>query len=387
MLPADPVTPPLLSRPLSLYFIVAFGSMTCFYLLLSVVPLYATAVGAGRVGAGMTTAVLMLATVAAELATPALVAWLGYRVVLGTGLILLGLPALGLIGTRSLTMILAVSVVRGVGLAILVVAGSALVATLVPRERRSEGIGLSGVVVGVPAVLALPLGVWLSGRIGFTPVFVAGAVAALVSLAALPALPGRRAERTPSVGMLAGLRSAGQVRPALLFLLTALGAGIVVTFLPLVTGGAGVDTAPVALFVNAVATTAARWWSGRQGDRHGQPRLLVLGVAACAVGMAILALGPGAVPVVAGATLLGLGFGAAQNASLSLMFERVPASGYGMVSAIWNLAYDAGMGLGAASFGVLAVRTGYAGAFLAVGLLLLLALVPVWRDRAWLAAR
>ena len=54
--------PPLLNRPLLLYFVVAFGSMTCFYLLLSVVPLYATAVGAGRVGAGMTTAVLMLAT-------------------------------------------------------------------------------------------------------------------------------------------------------------------------------------------------------------------------------------------------------------------------------------------------------------------------------------
>ncbi len=384
---ADPVTPPLLSRPLLLYFVVAFGSMTCFYLLLSVVPLYATAVGAGRVGAGMTTAVLMLATVAAELATPALVARLGYRVVLGAGLILLGAPVLGLIGTRSLGIILAVSVVRGVGLAILVVAGSALVAMLVPRERRSEGLGLLGVVAGIPAVLALPLGVWLSGRIGFVPVFVAAGVAALVPLVVLPALPGRRTDGAPAVGMLTGLSSANTVRPALLFLLTALGAGIVVTFLPLATGGAGGGTAPLALLVNALATTAARWWSGRQGDRHGQTRLLIVGVAACAVGMAILAIGPGAAPVMAGATLLGLGFGAAQNASLSLMFERVPVSGYDMVSAMYNLAYDAGMGLGAATFGVLAVRTGYAGAFLAVGLLLVLGLAPVWRDRAWLAAR
>jgi predicted MFS family arabinose efflux permease len=384
---ADSVTPPLLSRPLLLYFIVAFGSMTCFYLLLSVVPLYATAVGAGRVGAGMTTAVLMLATVAAELATPALVARLGYRVVLGAGLVLLGAPVLGLIGTRSLTIILAVSVVRGVGLAILVVAGSALVATLVPRERRSEGIGLLGVVAGIPAVLALPLGVWLSGRAGFSPVFIAAAVAALVPVVALPALPGRRADGAPAVGMLTGLRSAGQVRPAMLFLLTALSAGIVVTFLPLATAGASGGTAPVALFVHAVATTAARWWSGRHGDRHGQTRLLILGVVACAAGMAILAIGTGAAPVMAGAILLGLGFGAAQNASLSLMFERVPASGYDMVSAMYNLAYDAGMGLGAATFGVLAARTGYAGAFLAVGLLLVLALVPLWRDRAWLAAR
>jgi predicted MFS family arabinose efflux permease len=385
MPPPDP--PPLLTRPLSLYFTVAFGSMTCFYLLLSVVPLYATAVGVGRVGAGMTTAVLMVATVAAELATPALVARLGYRIVLGAGLLLLGAPALGLIGARSLAIILAVSVVRGVGLAILVVAGSALVATLVPRERRSEGLGLLGVVAGIPAVLALPLGVWLSGRVGFPPVFIAAAVAALVPLVVLPALPGRRADGAPAVGMLTGLSSAGQVRPAMLFLLTALGAGIVVTFLPLATGTADAGTAPVALLVNALASTAARWWSGRLGDRYGQARLLIGGVLACAAGLAILAIGPAALPVMAGAILLGLGFGAAQNASLSLMFERVPASGYDMVSAMYNLAYDAGMGLGAATFGVLAARTGYAGAFLAVGLLLVVALAPVWRDRAWLAAR
>ena len=90
MPPADPAEPRLLSRALLLYFAVTFGSMTGFYLLLSVVPLYATAAGAGRTGAGLTTGVLMLATVVAELATPALTARVGYRVVLGLGLVLLG---------------------------------------------------------------------------------------------------------------------------------------------------------------------------------------------------------------------------------------------------------------------------------------------------------
>ena len=99
----------------------------------------------------------------------------------------------------SLAAILAVSVVRGVGLAILVVAGSALVATLVPPARRSEGLGLLGVVVGVPAVFALPLGVWLTERVGYSPVFVAGAAAALAPLIALPALPvGSPGRRHPS---------------------------------------------------------------------------------------------------------------------------------------------------------------------------------------------
>jgi predicted MFS family arabinose efflux permease len=384
----DTAAPALVSRALLLYFAVAFGSMTGFYLLLSVVPLYASAAGAGRAGAGLTTGVLMLATVVAELATPALTARLGYRVVLGTGLVLLGAPALLFTVSGGLAAILAVSVLRGVGLAILVVAGGALVATLVPPERRSQGLGLLGVVVGVPAVVALPLGVWLSQRIGFTPVFVAGAVTALAPLVVLPTLPGRRSDGSVAVGMLAGLRSPGQVRPALVFLLTAMGAGIVVTFLPLVVAaaGGGGDRAAVALFANVVATTGARWWAGHYGDRHGQARLLVAGVMVCGAGMVAMALGAASSIVLPGAILLGLGFGVAQNASLSLMFARVSPAGYDSASAVWNLAYDAGMGVGAAGFGALAVRTGYPGAFAIVALALGVALAPIWRERRWLVA-
>ena len=45
------------------------------------------------------------------------------------------------------------------------------------------------------------------------------------------------------------------------------------------------------------------------------------------------------------------------------MFDRVSASGYGAASALWSLAYDGGLGLGAAGFGLLAAATSYPGAF------------------------
>jgi len=141
----------------------------------------------------------------------------------------------------------------------------------------------------------------------------------------------------------------------------------------------------LALLANAVAATAARWWAGRYGGRLGQARLLVGGVVGAAIGMLALVLTTSQAAVAAGAVLLGLGFGVAQNASLTLMFERVSASGYDMVSAMYNLAYDAGLGLGAAGFGLLVTRTGYGGAFGLVAVLMLVALAPVWRDRRWLA--
>jgi predicted MFS family arabinose efflux permease len=373
--------PPLVSRALLLVFVASFGAMTGFYLLLSVVPLYADSVGAGGVGAGLTTGALMAATVAGELAVPRLAARFGYRAVFAAGLVLLGAPALALPASTTLAAILAVSVVRGLGFAIVVVVGGALVASLVPGARRGEGLGLFGIVVGVPGVAALPLGVWLVGEAGYPAVFAAGAAAALAGLVVVPGLPGRAARREAPVGVLAGMRTPALVRPAAAFAVAAMAAGVVVTFLPLATGGSSGRLAAVALFVQAAASTGSRWWAGRYGDRHGPAVLLVPGVVATAAGIATLVMVDRPAAVLAGMALFGCGFGVTQIATMTVMLSRVAPSGFGTVSAIWNLAYDLGIGAGALGFGVVAAQTGYPAAFAVTAALVLAGLVPLWLDR------
>lgn len=377
---------PLLSRTLLLVFLASLGGGTSFYLLLTVVPLYAS-LSTGGIGAGLTTGALMLSTVAAELITPRLVARFGGRLVFAAGLLLLGAPALALPASASLAAILAVCLVRGLGFGITVVVGSAMVATLVPPERRGEGLGLYGVVVGVPSVLALPLGVWLVGQIGYSAVFIAGAVAALASLAATPGLPGREPTEEPHVGVVAGLRTPALIRPAIVFSATTMAAGIVVTFLALARPWASEGLVAVALLVQAVMATVARWWAGRHGDRHGSARLLLPGVLTAALGMFALALATSPPALLGSMVLFGTGFGVTQNASLASMFDRVSRSGYSAVSAVWNLAYDAGMGAGAAVFGLVVAQTGYTAAFLFTGVVMLTALAPAWRDTSGAATR
>jgi hypothetical protein len=90
--------------------------------------------------------------------------------------------------------------------------------------------------------------------------------------------------------------------------------------------------------------------------------------------------------VIAGAAVFGLGFGVTQNATQTLMYDRVAESGYGAVSAMWNLAYDGGMRLAAAGFGVLAIRTGYPAAFALTAALMSAVLLPAVLLPAVLAA-
>ncbi len=180
----------IISGRLVLVFLCSLGTLTSFYLMLSVTPLYAMAAGAGSGGAGLVTGVLMLAGVAAEFAAPGLMNRLGSPPVLALGLTLLGAPALLLLASGRVAIIVAVSLVRGLGFGLLMVVTSTLVASLVPRERRGEAVGLSGVVCCVPGVVALPSGVWLAGHFGYSVVIGIAAVAALAPLAAVPWLSG-----------------------------------------------------------------------------------------------------------------------------------------------------------------------------------------------------
>ncbi|HZN97333.1 MAG TPA: MFS transporter, partial [Gemmatimonadales bacterium] len=155
---APPPRPRLLTGPVVRLFTADFAAMISFYLLLSVVPLYAADRGIGTAGAGLSTGVLMFTAVATEMTTPALAARLGYRRLLIGGLVLLGVPALVLPAAGSLSAFMLVSVVRGIGFAIVVVTVGAIAATAIPVQRRGEGLGVLGVVAMLPAVVALPLG-------------------------------------------------------------------------------------------------------------------------------------------------------------------------------------------------------------------------------------
>jgi predicted MFS family arabinose efflux permease len=390
----------LVSLPLALVFLSSAATLTSFYLLLSVTPMFAAASGASGAGVGLVTGLPMLASVLAEGAAPAAVARLGGRGVLAAGALLLGVPALGLLWSGSLSALLAVGLIRGLGFGFSVVVTGALVAELVPADRRGEGTGLAGLVSCGPAVLALPSGVWLAQHYGYGLVTLAAAATALAPLAVLAGLPGRSRRTGPDrdrhqaapvpvqdgapLTLRDGLRQPALRRISLIFAATTVSAGVVVAFLPLAGGAAG-RSAAAGLFAQAVTAALGRWWGGRLGDRHGHASLLVPGLLLSAAGLALVAaaglISTGAWLPITAMAIFGAGFGITQNATFAMMIDRVPASGYGAASALWNLAYDAGYGAGPAVLGLLAARAGYGAAFAATVVIVLGAVRPSWRER------
>jgi predicted MFS family arabinose efflux permease len=356
------------------------ATVLCFSgyaLLLPVVPLWAERGGSGALGSGATTAVLMATTVATQLAVPWLLVRLGHRWVLAAGSVLLGAPAPVLAVSAELAPVLALSAVRGVGFGLATVAGSALVAELVPREQHGRAAGWYGLAVGLPQLVLLATGVAAVERFGFTAVFVAAGVGPVLGALLVPAI------RVSSAPVPAAARprvrppARSAIVPVLAMASCSIAQGGLITFLPLAVPGAGL-LVPGALLATAAGALLGRLVAGELVDRRGWGgRLLVPGMLLAAAGMGAEVAGGGAL-VVIGAAAVGFGFGMVQNDSLTVLFAAFGSTGYGAASAVWNIAYDGGTGVGALGLGAVAEPFGYSAAFGVAAVLLCAGVVVVW---------
>ncbi|WP_199565451.1 MFS transporter [Spongiactinospora rosea] len=343
-----------------------------FGLLLPAAPLWAARGGADEAGAGLVNAVLMLATVVTQTMVPWALRRLGWRVVMVTGMPLLGLPALALTLTDQLPWVLALSVVRGMGFAVLTVCGASAVAELVDASRRGRAIGVYGLSIAAPQFVLVPSAAWIAETFDFRTVFIAGAVPVL----AVPfaAALGRRLD-----GMARGAsdgdgQAGGGARVLLFLIVPTLGllavttpGGALLTFAPQFPYGT--TTAMLGLLGLTGTAALARWLVGGLADRYGPQRFIAPALLLCAVALALCAWsvadgGAGAAVLVAGMTLAGVSYGGLQNLTLVAAFAAVPTRDRGTASAVWNIGFDVGTGLGALVVGFIA-----AGASFTVGLL------------------
>lgn len=342
--------------------------------LLPVAPLWAVHGGADSVGAGLVNGVLMLLTVLTQLVVPGALRRLGWAPVLVAGLLLLGLPTAALGLSDSLAAVLGISALRGLGFGVLTVTGSALVAELVEPARRGRAIGAYGLAIAGPQVLFLSAGPWIVDRLGFGLMFALGVLPALGAVPAallarmLDHVPDPQ-ERAPYVRLL---------RPMALLLAVTLAGGALITFVAPMSSSAALST--VALLLMTVMAALTRWRVGALADRLGPHRFIWPLVLVTVAGMALVSWAvrdpqaTDAVALLVGATLVGASYGGLQNLTLVLAFAAVRRPHYGSASAVWNIGFDAGTGLGSVLVGALAAGTSFSTAMLLGGAVSLLTL-------------
>lgn len=357
--------------------ILAVLGFLSFFVTLSSLPVYAVDRGASEALAGLATSAMLVSTVLCQLTVPMLLHRFGTGPVMIIGLIALGAPTPALLLGHGLAPLLAVSVVRGLGFAILTVTLPLVATEVSPRERHGAAIGLYGLAIAVPQLVMVPAGLALTEAGGFAWVAWLG-IAPLLALPFLRPLAGRILAAAPDApipavdGLVAAVAVGSDAKPprtrrgvpglaaitAVLLTSTVAGGGIL-TILPVQRPG---PSAAWALVAFGITAAVVRWAVGVIADRRGTRSLLAWGIVGNVLGLAVVAIGAGSdgtsgdVLVVLGAFVFGCGYGAVQNLTLLIGFAIAGAQ-RARASAVWNASFDLGTAIGALLVGTLAAWT------------------------------
>ena len=318
----------------------------------SSVPLALDRVGYSPALAGLSVTVMLGATTVTQPFVPRLIARSGHSTIQLLGVLLLcAITPLYLV--QNLAVIYLVSALRGAGLAMLVVAGVILATAAVEPLRRRRAASIYGVATTLPATVALPCGIALTSAGHFA--WVAWVSSATV-LAVLPAarLGGARTD--------ADQRPAGSGRPPCRMLIRAVGpaaaamlavaiaVGGLTTYLP-IAHPSGI-AATVALLLYGLGVAAARWRTGHLPRLVSDRTWLALSCALAALGIVVAGLttsatGTSIIVLIVACGVFGLAAGSVQSLTMVDIMSQAPERLAGAASAVWNLAIDAGAGLGA----------------------------------------
>ncbi|WP_300907332.1 MFS transporter [Corynebacterium stationis] len=362
----------------------AFGAWS---ILLPVVPTQVIEAGGSPALAGASTGIFMAATVLTQIFTPWMLRKFGYRRLMAVSAFMLGVPALGHIFGTETWAVLLFSALRGTGFGALTVAESALMAELVPLKYLGKATGVLGVFVGAAQMVFLPIGLYMSSSLGYEVTYITAAVIAVIAVGMVFRIPDIH-PKTETEGASTSESARPRVSIWKLVLVPALGLsaismsyGLVSSFLPATVTDidpvTGATLGGIMLSIVGGSAMVSRYFAGSAADRFGEAgRLYIPGQLTSFVGMALMAAvilaGWSVWWLVVAAALFGIGFGVVQQEALLSMFQRLPRTRSSEASALWNISYDGGTGVGSIVFAGVVAGAGYAGGYAAGAVVILI---------------
>jgi MFS family permease len=320
-------------------------------------PLGSDALGVGLVLGAFSVTALVLRPVVGRLADR-----LGRRPLLLAGALGFAVMVAAHLAVHRLWLLVVVRVLLGVAEALYFVAGFAVLADLAPAGRAGEALSWNSVAVYAGIAVGPSVGQFLMSWHGFTAAWVGGALLALLAAVLILRIPetGRSAsEGSDPVALI----HRGVLRPGLAL---CAGVGAAAGFLALVGLRAveiGLSVWSAVPMVYGGVVVGCRLAFARLLDRLPPLRLAGASLAACTIGLVILAGAPGVPGLFGGAAVLAVGVSFLTPAIFSAVFAAVPAHERGAVAGTATVFIDLGLGGGPLLLGFVATSGGIPLAF------------------------
>jgi len=358
----------LLTPAYAMLCLAYFGVYIDFYTLGATIVSYVVdEFGASQAIAGAVAAAFSLGSTSARLVSGRLIDALGMRNVVVWSLVLHLVAALLYPLTPTTDLTIAVRFVHGIAMGVSTTAIAGAAVANAPASRRGEASGWvtggGAVATGLGPLIALRLADAPIGQTGvFTVAVVAAGIALLASVVARKGLgethPARsRRER--------GFISRPALPVAAVVALCAFPFAVILAYLAEFSESAGLaQPATVYFLVYAIAEVIGRPSVGLLQDRMDDRAVLAPMMAFLVVGAILTARATSATMLLAGALLLGLGYGTLVTAGQTVAINRTGADRAGLALGSYFLLVDLGTGLGPLILGLLIDPLGYRNTFM-----------------------
>ena len=281
-----------------------------------------------------------------------------YVYLIGLAIFVLSVGSFGF--AASLTLLLVIRIIQGIGWGFSTTASGTIATDIIPAKRRGEGMGYYGLSGNIALAFGPTLGLAFVGVLSFQQLFLICGALGLTALLLAGNINYKKVEEQPVTEKRKwDVYEKSALQPSLLLFFITVTFGGIASFLPIYAAQSNVTGIEWYFLLYAVALLVSRTFAGRLYDQKGHRAVFIPGALLIIAAMGLLAWLPNSLILYAAAVLYGLGFGTVQPALQAWSVKEAPANRRGMANATFFSFFDLGVGIGAITFGQVAHWLGY----------------------------
>jgi len=348
------------------FFVMCGFSFTVFlsaFQLLPTAPFHIIDLGGSTFASGLFLGFLTYSSAFSAPLTGAFVDRTGQRRVLITTSLALAMFSVAYAVISDYRVVLALVLVHGVFWSGLLSASAAYMTSLLPENRRAEGIGYWGLSTLGAIAVAPTVGFWIY-RTGGWLWLCLGAMALNLGMAAIAAtLPEHQFLAERSAPRRRGLVEGRVLVLSITLSLYSFGYGGITSFTAMYADINGVTPKSLYLTALAIVMLFTRPVLARLGDKYGYKRVFIPCLILISCGLACLAFGGTRSWMLLSALIFGLGFGTAYPSYIGYVMRHVTPDRRGAAFGAVLAAFDSGIGTGSTAMGWVIQHHGFRSAF------------------------
>ncbi|MCJ8008297.1 MFS family permease [Lederbergia wuyishanensis] len=333
-----------------------FFLFTGFYMLYPTLPLFIKQIGGNESHVGLAMGAFMLSAVILRPIIGGMLDRFGRRSFMVWGLLLFAIAMYMYEWIAGIAVLIALRILHGISWGVSTTSMLTAITDMIPKTRRGEGLGWSGMAMTLAMAIGPLLGIWFSDNLSYHFLFLFGSVLTIAALlltfgAKMPFQPQPGTKRIEMFE-----KSVLPVTASVFFLFIAYGS--ITTFVPLFADSIHVNSGTFFL-IYALTLLLVRPIAGKLSDRYGEAFIIVPALAVTILALIALGFSTGMIGVLVSAILFGIGFGSAQPALQAATINLVQPERIGVANASFTTATDLGIGLGAIVLGWVSQHTSY----------------------------